>query len=151
MLKLNIGFNRKVGESNYGSRGASVNLELDFSSELASDPDRLKERIRHLFGLAKASVDEELNHQASNGHSAQAASSNGNGKSNGRRDSTRRATASQARALRLIAERQGVDLQDVMRRQYSVDKPEDLSITEASELIDQLKAQASGNGSGGRR
>ncbi len=125
MLKLNVGFNRKVGESNFGSCGASVNLELEFSSELASDPGRLKERIRHLFGLAKASVEEELNRQSSNGHSAKSASSNGNGRNNGhRRDSTRRATANQARALRLIAERQSVDLRDVMRRDYNVDKPE---------------------------
>ena len=29
MIKLNCGFSRKVGEANYGSRGASVNLELE--------------------------------------------------------------------------------------------------------------------------
>ena len=28
MLKINIGFNRKVGEANYGSRGGRVNLEI---------------------------------------------------------------------------------------------------------------------------
>jgi hypothetical protein len=30
-MKLNVGLSRKVGEPNYGSRGASVNLELDNS------------------------------------------------------------------------------------------------------------------------
>ncbi len=60
MLKLNVGFTKKVGEANYGSRGAAVNLELELDSTLVGDTDRLKERIRHLFGLAKASVDEEL-------------------------------------------------------------------------------------------
>ena len=70
MLKLNVGFNRKTGEANYGSRGASVNLELEAESGLASDPEKLRERIRFLFGVAKAAVEEELNGHAGNGRSA---------------------------------------------------------------------------------
>jgi len=150
MLKLNIGLSKKIGESNYGSRGASVNLELELSSELAADPDRLKERIRFLFGLAKASVEEELNGQSANSNGTSPAAANGNGHTNGqRRDSTRRATASQVRALHSIAKRIHLDATNVVQSRYRVDKPEDLSITEASELIDSLKA--SGNGAGGRR
>ena len=60
-LKLNVGLSRKVGEANYGSRGASVNLELELEAGLVSEPDRLQDRIRQLFRLAKQSVDEELN------------------------------------------------------------------------------------------
>ena len=41
VLNLNVGFNRKAGEANYGSRGASVNLELELDSGLAGDPERL--------------------------------------------------------------------------------------------------------------
>ena len=37
MLKLNIGLSRKVGEANFGSRGASVNLELEVESGLVRD------------------------------------------------------------------------------------------------------------------
>ncbi len=110
MLKLNVGFTKKVGEANYGSRGASVNVELEYDSAMASDPERLKERIRFLFGLAKASVEEELNGQAApanNGHS-----SNGNGH---RRSNGRRATASQVRALHAIADRQHLDLANVLQ------------------------------------
>ena len=131
----------------------AVNLELDYDSALASDPERLKERIRFLFGLAKASVEEELNGQTaptSNGSNGSQADANGNGHSNGRRrDGTRRATASQVRALHAIAQRQQLDAANLVQSRYGVDKPEQLSITEASELIDSLKA--SGNGTGGRR
>lgn len=34
MLKLNVGFTNEVGEANYGSRGAAVNLELKLDSSL---------------------------------------------------------------------------------------------------------------------
>jgi len=155
MLKLNVGFAKKIGEANYGSRGANVNLELECESALVGDAERLRERIRHLFGLVKQSVEEELaagdrppadaaSHAAgrSNGHSV--------GHANGRRrDGTRKATASQARALHVIADRQGVDLAGLLRQRFGVDQAGDLAITEASALIDELKAAV--NGSGGRR
>jgi hypothetical protein len=146
MLKLNVGFTKKVGEANYGSRGASVSLELESDSGLASDPERLKEKIRYLFGLAKASVEEELHNQqpGSNGTQTDA---NGNGHTNGRRrDGSRKATASQVLALNAIASRQNLSATNVVQSRYGVDSPEDLSITEASELIDSLKAAGKGNG-----
>ena len=148
MLKLNIGLSKKIGESNYGSRGASVNLELEVEAGLVNQPDELQERIRRLFRLAKASVDEELNghgdHPSSNGH-------NGNGTSNGSgyRNGGRPATQSQARAIRAIAGRQRVDLQQLLGDRFGVDRPEDLSISDASQLIDDLKGPAESNG--GRR
>ena len=38
MIKLNAGFSRKVGEANYSSRGASVNLELELESSMIFGP-----------------------------------------------------------------------------------------------------------------
>jgi hypothetical protein len=61
MLKINIGFNRKVGEANFGSRGASVNLEIEVESGVVREPDKLQAKINYLFDLAKASVDAQLN------------------------------------------------------------------------------------------
>ncbi len=60
-MKLNVGLNRKVGEANFGARGTSVNFEVDVESDLIRQPDALEEKIRYLFGLAKDSLDEELN------------------------------------------------------------------------------------------
>ena len=59
-MKMNVGLSRKIGEANYGSRGASINLELELDSGLATDSARLQERIRQLFGLVRKSLDEEL-------------------------------------------------------------------------------------------
>src|SRR5207245_8366813 len=52
-LRLNVGASRKVTDNNYGSRGASVNLELELEldASLVADSPKLRERIRELFGL----------------------------------------------------------------------------------------------------
>ena len=72
-LKTNIGVSRKVADNNYGSRGCSVNLEVELDSSLIQEPERLQERIRQIFRLAQQSVDEELSRQnAANGSPSRA-------------------------------------------------------------------------------
>ena len=61
MIKLNAGFSKKVGEPNFGSRGASVNVDLEVESALIDQPEALQERIRRLFVLARKAVEDELN------------------------------------------------------------------------------------------
>ncbi len=136
-LTLNVGLSKKVGEPNYSSRGASVNVQMELESALANEPDKFKARVRQLFGMARDAVDEELR----NGHS-QAGNSNG---SNGQ-DSGPPATASQARALHAIAKKQHVDLEHLLRDRFGISKPEDLLLTQASELIDDLNGRRSGSG-----
>ena len=46
-VKLNIGLSRKVGEANYGSRGASVNLEVELDFGIISDQQRFQEQVTH--------------------------------------------------------------------------------------------------------
>ena len=83
MLKLNVGFNRKVGEANYGSRGACVNLEIEVESGLVREPDKLQAKIGYLFELAKASVESQLNGGNTPQQPQPAAKSNGSGGNNG--------------------------------------------------------------------
>jgi len=37
-LKVSVGLTKKVGEDNYGSRGASVNVEMELESSLSASP-----------------------------------------------------------------------------------------------------------------
>ena len=177
-VKLNIGLSRKVGESNYGSRGASINLEVELDNGVLNDPAQLRDRVSDLYMLARQSVDEELqrpadagpnehSHENGNGHTrtnghvngnasngnghGNAHASNGNGHSNGHsngqhnRVEVARATQSQIRAIFAITKRQGLDPHQVINERFRVHKMEDLTIREASSLIDELK-----NGAGAR-
>jgi hypothetical protein len=83
MLKLNVGFNRKTGEANYGSRGASVNLEIEVESGLVRETDKLRAKIDYLFELAKASVESQLNGGNPPQQAQPAANSNGGNNGNG--------------------------------------------------------------------
>ena len=145
-LKLNVGLNKKIGEANYGSRGASVNVELELDSGLVNEPGKLQERIRQLFGVVRASLAEELNgngQRSSDRTQAPQAQPNGNGQrsDNNQKVQPRPATQSQVRAIAAIAKRLQVDLNDLLRNRFQVRRAQDLSIKEDSQLIDELKSK----------
>jgi hypothetical protein len=152
-LTLNVGLSKKVGEPDYGSRGASVNLELELDSGTVNEPDRLRDRIRQMFHLARDAIREELN---GNGAAAPAAppapiaANGGYGGNHGNRD--RSATQSQVRALHAITRKQGLNLSQLVRQRFLAQRPEDLSLRDASALIDELNRDGNGgtngNGSG---
>lgn len=159
-VKVNIGLSKKIGLPDYGSLGASANLELELDSGAVGDPDRFRQQIRHLFGLAKASVEEELNRQQPNGaRNGELSNYEPNasmaGKRNGR-DATddhqaqrrltgRAATQSQIRAIKAIAARRRLDLGPQLEL-FGVHAVDDLGVQQASELIDQLKGGSVGVG-----
>ena len=145
MMKLNAGFSRKVGEPNYGSRGASVNVELELESSLVGDADALMNRIRNLFAIAKRAVDAELNGTPA---SQDTANSQANRQANGSQNSrftdgepVRHATVSQLRAIRTICNRQGLDAAQLANERFQVDDLNELTLREASTLIDHLKTE----------
>lgn len=152
-VQVNIGLNRKVGEPNYGSRGASVHLQVELDSAVVDEPDRLRTQIHRLFALARRSLEEELHGssgtgQTSTDHSPRLdpnALGNSTDVSHAQTDSTRPrrpikrlATLNQIRALNTIATRQQIDL-PAMLKTYGVRYINDLSIGDASQLIDLLK------------
>jgi hypothetical protein len=144
-LKLNVGLSKKVGLPDYGSLGASCYVEVELDSALlATDLDGFHQKVRQAYVACHQAVSDELHRHSSGDNGSSPA-----GETNGRqRDKTRRATASQVRALEAIARRQQLDLPALLQQQFGAEKPAELSITEASSLIEQLN----GNGTtGGRR
>lgn len=165
-LKMNIGLSRKVGEANYGSRGASVNLEMEVDSGLVQEPAKLKERMRQLFTLVRSSLAEELNSNGNghaptdqpptpppaNGSNGSSPTNHGNGQqpspatnghqpTNGQRQPGQRmATQSQIKAIQAICKRRQWSLPEILHSRYPSQRAEELTIQEASRLIDELKA-----------
>jgi hypothetical protein len=132
-LKLNIASSRKIGEPNYGSRGATVGLEMEVDSSLVDNPRQLHERIRRLFRLAKQSVDLELGGPLLARQQLDEPE-----------PIIRPATDRQIRAIQAIAGRRNLDLTDELRGRFGIERPEDLSLNEASQLIDAIKPSTNG-------
>ncbi len=92
-MKLNVGVCRKIGQRDFGSLGASCNVELEMSGSLIfDDPGTFQQRVRQAYAACERAVDEQLgaSQQANgsgNGHAhvqrpVSTAQHNGNG-SNG--------------------------------------------------------------------
>lgn len=134
MIKLNVGLSKKVGTANYGSKGATVNIEAEVDSNLIQDPHRLKEQLRRLFGLARNSLEEEL--QPENGthapHSIEVPLL---------QETHRPATEAQCQAIHGYARRQRIPVIALVREQTGKNGLGELSVSEASQLISHLKAR----------
>jgi hypothetical protein len=162
MLKLNTGITRKVGLPDYGSAGASCNLEVELDTSLFHDLEGLHQVVRRAYAACNQAVQDEL--------ARTAAAVGGNGRPKGRAahevvevstsplfggaritttssndaarpsPAVRPATASQVKAIRAIASRRRIDLPTLLQTRFGLAAPGELGIRQASELIDELKA-----------
>jgi hypothetical protein len=163
-LRVNVGVSRKIGEPNYGSRGASVNVEMELDGSLVTEPEKLQDRIRRLFGLVRTSVTEELRgsrtpSRTAGGPNGRAApESNGTasgGRENGEhvQESTirkpRPATQSQVKAIYAIARAREINVTQLLQERFRASQPDDLNIRQASQLIEELKKSPEQEGGGG--
>ncbi len=159
-IKLNVGVSRKVGTGDYGSLGASCNLEIELDAgQLDKDLDGFQARVRDVYVAAHQAVHDELarlraHHDAgaerssvargttSSPNGAAGKPENGSPKAHWRGVPRVRkaATPSQVKAILAIARRQNADLEGMLQEEFQVERCEDLTIAQASDLIDMLKA-----------
>ena len=153
-VTLSVGLQKKVGLPDYGSFGASCHVEFEIDRCLIDqDLDGFHQKVAGAFAACRQAVNDQLAQQsvqssptsdknASNGvpHHNGHTRHSGNGQSNG--GDVGSATQSQVRAIFAIARRQRVDPANLVRERFNVERLEDLSIREASTLIDDLKRGA---------
>ena len=143
-VRINVGVAKKVGQPNFGSAGATCNVEFELDGGYDNgSTERFQDAVRRAYGACRDAVELELTTQEQGskpqlGGQHQSPLNNRVANQSNPRTQTRGATTSQVRAIHAIANRNGVAVAGVLG-QFNVSRPEDLSIRDASSLIDQLK------------
>jgi len=151
-MKLNIGWQKKVGQPDFGSLGASCHLEVEVESSLVREPDQLRERIKYLFDQAKQAVEEELNGSGTGNAISSGHNGNINGNSNGSAHNTNgnghQATDKQLGYARQLANQisgLGIRRLDELTNKMFSKPVTELTTLDASGLIDTLKQLKAGD------
>jgi hypothetical protein len=153
-LTVNVGFSQKLGRPDFGSIGASCQVECEFDGSLLDhDPDAFQTKIRELYAACARAVQEELGRRQTDEPHIAPAPANGSRKA--AKESKASAAATQNGASNHQASSRQIDyLQQLARQIPSVGvrkldslaqrvcgKPiAALSSFDASSLIDTLKA-----------
>ena len=139
-VRVNVSFSKKLGLPNYSSLGASCSVEAEIDSSLMSGKlDRFQHHVQRLYGACSQAVVEELQRHRDGEHDIEI-TRNCTAVSNGREHiAPRQATKSQVRAIQAIASQEDVDLAALLHERFGLDDAARLSISRASDLIDELK------------
>ena len=143
-LKLNVGLSKKVGLPDYGSLGATCNVEIELDGSLVSqDLDTFHRHVRNAYVACRQAVNDELARNRDGG------SKNGNGASEGSDKATngngrggRRASDKQLGYARTLAgqiDGFGVSRLDTLAQKMFSSPVAELSSLDASGLIDTLR------------
>ncbi len=157
-LKLNVGVCRKIGQPDYGSIGASCNVELELESSLLQhDLDGFHKRVRQAYSACQQAVADQLarHHQAdgptTSGSQRRAPSrpapaanppQNGGAATNGNGSGGRQATEKQLTYIRQLSSQikgLGVRRLDTLAGNMYGKPVVELTSFEASGLIDCMK------------
>lgn len=169
---ISVGLSRKVGEANYGSRGGSVSVELEIDTATLTDPAAFRARVQTLYSMARSSLEEELartddgtdsatapsvpsqsagalagahanNFPAQTAPHAPNAATTATGAAGAHRATNDKpATQSQVRAIFAIGKRRQLDPRNLVQQRFGLNSVDQLSVREASRLIDELNAPA---------
>ena len=142
-VKVNIGLSKKVGLPDYGSLGASTHVEFELDGGYDNgSTEKFQDAVRRAYAACREAVESELSAQASDSKPEQqlpARHRYANQSNPGTQ--TRGTTSSQVRAIHAISNQSGISLAAVLS-EFNVSRPDDLSVRDASTVIDQLKTLA---------
>lgn len=153
MIKISAHISRKnPGPENFSSEQFSAGMDVKVSD--ADAPEKIKARIREIYSLLDASIQEQVDAAKANRlrpassapQPAREASTTrqATSRSNGHGRKNVLSTTAQQRAARSIATAKGLDLHTFLREFNCADVTQ-MSLSDCSALIDRLKA-TSGNG-----
>jgi hypothetical protein len=155
--KINVGLSRKIGQPNFGSLGASCHIDLEIDTQTASrGPEAIQRQILGAFAVCKQAIDTELAKSESQQAVTAAYDFQPAEQPSAPRRQTyqppasdpsvampprqpRPATAAQIKALHTIASRAGLTLASELQQHCGVNNPQQLTIQQASQMIDHLK------------
>jgi hypothetical protein len=155
-VQVSVGLQKKVGLPEFGSLGASCHIEFEIDRSLLDhDLDGFHEKVSDAFIACKQAVNDQLalanenavktvvQDEVKSARDVQPSANKPNGYAGGnghpQRPQIGTVTQSQLRAIHAISRRSSLDAASLLKERFKVDRPEALSIREASELIDHLK------------
>ena len=143
--KLSVGLQKKLGLPGYSSIGASCHVEFEVETSLMeSNLKGFHQKVQNAYSACQQAINEQLaRYQSTPPNLNDPPRSQLNGQNNPNpqqvRQESSRATRNQIRSIFAIARSQGLDPLQIVRTRFNLDLPEDLTIREASSLIDELK------------
>jgi hypothetical protein len=146
-MTINVGLNRKIGLPDYGSAGASCNVQFEADHGLLDrDLDEFQDRVQRAFTACRQAVQDELAREQPVGTAPPAAEAKaGNGTAtngNGRNGNGHQATSKQLDyAKRLAGQIRGVGIRrlEALAEKMFGRPLAALTSLDASSLIDTLK------------
>ncbi|TWU37946.1 hypothetical protein Q31b_47350 [Novipirellula aureliae] len=148
--RITVGVRRKHGQPNFGSHGADCHIDFEIGGDPLAEPDgQLTGRIREAFHLCRQEVERELavettkaSEQPSRDPPQASQRTNGQAPAGGNGQSRiREATEAQIRAIHAIASKANVHLASQLETDFDVSTPKQLTLRQASDLIEKLKSR----------
>ena len=145
-MKITVGLQKKVGLPTYGSLGASCHVEFEMDPTLIeSNMDGFHNKVNGAFLACRQSVNAQLRQQEGTRPESGSPKQPTERGSEFRSEPTRSGsvTPNQLKAIYALTRRQRLNAQKLVHERFDRYVPEDLTLREASELLDELKQEQS--------
>lgn len=149
MIRLSANLSKKVPmpDVEFSSQQYGASMEIEVSD--VSNVQEIADRLQNIYGLLEQSIDQQIaqanaapapRHPAPSEPVPGTSPAGGNG--NGSRRGNGHASPAQIKALFAISKDKGMsrnDLVALLEAEYSVERPDDLTVRNASDLIGRLQ------------